>query len=247
MKLLLRSLRIPKIFDKHSDLISNVAINKLLSPFYFIGIFSYLYFHVKLPMLGKSLLKGSLSLSIISTFIYVWCSYYFQPDLDVRKMRPGINMFPFGSSIMNSPIGLMILPFQKVLAKGWYYLWHPYALFFTHRGITHWPIVSTYLRIFYLQIWLAIFIKAASVLSLTIKPIVQFNLFLEIFYPASPFFLKPIWIIFCLPVFLVDIFHEIIDFIDSKRKGLSYCPPQIPRGYLANSVELIKKLLITKT
>jgi uncharacterized metal-binding protein len=155
-------------------------------------------------------------------------------------------MFPFGSSIMNSPIGLMILPFQKVLAKTWYYLWHPYALFFTHRGITHWPIISTYIRVFYLQLWIFLLLLLTSILSIQNDLIVKINLFLNLFYPSSQFFLKPIWIIFCLPVFLVDIFHEFIDFVDSKRKGLSYCPPQIPRGYLSNFIELVKKLLTTK-
>lgn len=243
MRSILKSFRIPKLFDKKADLISNVAVNKILSPFYFCSIFYYLFFYKEIPLFGKTLLKGSLFLSFISTFIYVWCSYYFQPDLDVRKMRPGINMFPLGSSIMNSTIGLMILPIQKVVAKIWYYIWHPYALFFTHRGITHWPIISTYLRIFYLQLLLKIMSAALSLFEVKSRILYSVESFFDLFYPSSPYFLSPIWIIFCLPIFLVDIFHEIIDFIDSKRKGLSYCPPQIPRGVLSEIGRLIKNLI----
>ena len=151
-KSLLRLLRIPNIFDPKSDLTSNVAVNKILSPVYFLMIFMYLFKIKKIQPIGHGVSSSSILLALISTIFYVWCSYFFQPDLDVRKMRPGMNTFPTGSTLLNSPIGLLISPIQKLIAKSWYYLWQPYASIFTHRGITHWPVIGTFIRIAYLKL-----------------------------------------------------------------------------------------------
>ena len=247
MKLLFRALKIPKIFDKNSDLISNIAINKLLSPVYFSFVFYYLHYIKNIPVFGKSAFLGSAPLSLFSTSFYIWCSYFFQPDLDVRRMRPGINTFPFGSTIMNSPIGLLLLPIQKLMAKLWYYMWHPFALTFTHRGVTHWPIISTYLRIFYLKGILMVLFYITSPIFGEVTPLKILDFYLDMFFPSNKYFFSPIWMIICFPVFIVDIFHEIIDFIDSKRKGLSYCPPQIQRGFLASTYSTLKKIIKSKT
>lgn len=243
MKLFLRALKIPKVFDKKSDLISNVAINKLLSPVYFFLIFYYLHYIKKIPLIGEGVLKGSLQLATISTLYYAWCSYFFQPDLDVRKMRPGMNTFPVGSTILNSSLGLLILPIQRVLCKMWYYTWHPFSLIFTHRGISHWPIISTYLRVFYLKVIFSTVYYLLYPLLGEVYVILSVIKYFDLFWISNPYFLTPIWFLFCFPVFIVDIFHELVDLIDSKRKGLSYCPPQIPRGLLANALAILKQLI----
>lgn len=242
-------IKVPKIFDSEANLTSNVAINKLLSPFYFLGMLWFLSSVKKIPLFGgdQSFFSSAVFLSILSTFFYIWCSYFFQPDLDVRTNRPGMNSFPFGSTLMNISFGFFLTPFQIVLGKSWYYFWQPYARFCTHRGVSHLPIISVFCRITYIlvMVWSIEFIFRLF----GIKP-PNFLLFLEYwgnsFFPWSKSFGSLTWVIFCLPVYVSDLAHEAIDYSDSKRKGISYCPPQITRGLFSQILDFFRVLINKK-
>lgn len=244
----IKLLAVPKIFDNYSNLTSNVAINKLLSPFYFALIFYYLHFKKGIFLFSPdSYFIGSIPYSIYSTFFYVWCSYQFSPDMDVRVNRPGMNTFPFGATFLNSKIGIIFSPIQVVLGKIWYYFWQPYANFCTHRGVSHWPIFSVFYRVTYIYLWIILFQFIFNFFGLKNISILNFlKYWTTSFYPWNPSFGNITWFVFCLPVFVCDFAHEIIDYIDSKRKGISYCPPQIARGYFSKIFEIFKQIIIKK-
>jgi uncharacterized metal-binding protein len=241
-------IRVPKIFDSDSNLTSNIAINKLLSPFYFLGILCYLVGFKNIPLMGStSFFLSSLFLAIVSTFFYIWCSYFFQPDLDVRMNRPGMNTFPFGASLLNLNIGFFLIPIQFAIGKSWYYFWQPYARLCTHRGISHWPIISVWYRITYIliSIWSVEFVLKTFHIH---EPafIGTINYWGKSFFPGAKGFGSLTWMIFCLPVYICDLAHEFIDYLDSKRKGISFCPPQIARGLFFQILDFIKTLIKKK-
>jgi uncharacterized metal-binding protein len=239
--------RIPKIFDSDTNLTSNVAINKLLSPLYFAGILWYLRGFKRVPMFGEdSFFLGALFFALLSSFFYVWCSYFFQPDLDVRLNRPGMSTFPFGTVLLNSAISFFLIPIQFMVGKSWYYFWQPYARLCTHRGVSHWPILSVWFRVTYL---LLLFTLIEILLRLFSIPVPQCLFVLQYwaksFFPWNSGFGSLTWFVFCFPVYISDLAHESIDYLDSHRKGISYCPPQIARG-LFNQIFSFLKSLINK-
>jgi uncharacterized metal-binding protein len=243
-------IKVPKIFDSETKLTSNVAINKLLSPIYFGAMLWFLSAAKKIPMFGGSgsFFLSAFFLSFISTFFYIWCSYFFQPDLDVRMNRPGMNTFPFGSVVMNLNIGFLLTPIQFIIGKSWYYFWQPYARLCTHRGVSHWPIVSVWYRITYILLWLWTFELILKALGIHVPNfLLTLDYWGKSFYPWSKSFGSLTWIIFCLPIFITDIAHEVIDYMDSRRKGISYCPPQIVRGLFSQIYNFLKVMIKKKS
>jgi uncharacterized metal-binding protein len=246
--ILVKLLKIPKLFDKESELTSNIAVNKLISPAYFLIIFYYLFFFKNIPLvLSGHWILGSLSLSFLSTFFYIWCSYFFQPDLDVRTNRPGLNTFPVGAILLNSKFSFFLIPVQFVLGKAWYYFWQPYASLCTHRGVSHWPLISVFFRSSYILFWILIvkfIFGLINIHNLPILPTVEY--WAESFFPTAKGFGSITWFCFCFPVFISDLAHEFIDALDSRRKKISFCPPQLPRGLVAHGFLFLKGLLAKK-
>jgi uncharacterized metal-binding protein len=197
----------------------------------------------KLPLfLRGSYVLGALSFSLMSTVLYVWCSYFFQPDLDVRTNRPGMNTFPIGAILLNSHFSFLLIPVQFAMGKPWYYFWQIYAYFCTHRGVSHWPIISTWYRTGYIWIWIFILKSVFSVFHINHVPLLPYvEYWTRSFFPFQKGFGTMTWFCFCFPVFICDIAHEVIDFYDSKRKGLSYCVPQHPRGLFTQIYLFLKE------
>lgn len=209
------------------SLTDNVRANELLSPVYFI----FTYF----------LIKGSLSFDFIvlqytflSTLIYIYASNYFQPDLDVDHSRPGMGHFPLGRWVNAYWSGRFFKIVFKPINRLWYWMWHPYGKLLTHRGIGHWPILGVWLRVSYLFLWIIFFQGFLELFGINFELL---NIFLngagywvKAFFPWSQNFGSNYWFLFCFPVYLSDIIHIFVDYIDSAKRGLAFCPKKIPRG-----------------
>lgn len=218
---------------------NNVLYNEKLLPYYFILMSLFLNNFYGIPYFDKKNM-GALFFSFLSTLIYWFSSNYFQPDLDVRKNRPGMGHFPIGRWTQTWKIGRFLRYLIYPINRLWYYFWQPYATLLTHRGVGHYPIIGTWIRVGYLWLGLIIFNKILLYLSIDFKPLVIFIKYLENFYPWGENFLKIDWVLFCFPIYLTDLVHIGVDFRDSQRAGYSFCPPEIPRGWIIKTIKLIK-------
>lgn len=213
------------------DLTNNVKANKFLAPFVFLGVFLYVHFHAELIIFSpEAPYYGAFSVSCLFTFVYMYASEYFQPDLD-HHSRPGTSHFPMGKWISYWRMGRFLKWLTKPINLLWNYFWTPFATMFTHRGIAHWPIISVYLRILYIYI--------------VFYPINYFypnnpiNYWIHLFFPWNNNFMNLDWVIFCFPIFLSDIIHILVDYIDSVKRGMPFCPSRIPRGFFASIIDEI--------
>lgn len=222
--------------------LSNVKINLLMTPLA-IGVFSYfgkMHLH-------KTVGIGNYSLSsylLLTTILYMWCSRFFQPDLDHDDNRPGKGSFPIGVTPIKgirSLLRILIYPLFKkdasdyayylsfgpmiAMSTIWNYFWAPYAFVLTHRGLSHWPIIGTMTRIWYLQF----FFSTVAVLLGT--EFIELN---KVFDGFS--FWKQVneyTYYVAIPIYTSDLFHSFGDLVESKIKGFSFCPPGIRRGPIA--------------
>lgn len=217
--------------------INNVSVNIYLSP---------LFITIQYFILKKfSPFDANVSNLIISLFVYIFSSMFFQPDLDQHPNKPGKETFPLGTYLFPIVSGV----FASILMIGvkrarrllycllwpinrfWFYLWMPYGVLLTHRGISHLPIIGVMTRIYYLK---------ALFYFMNFYPVIDFNHFLDNFFFWDLRGSYKNFIIFCLPVFVSDFFHILVDFIESKVKGFDFCPPKIPRGWMAKLLNPLK-------
>jgi hypothetical protein len=229
--------------------IDNVLVNRILSP---VIILLYLYIYKFYLDIEKPIHHA-----FISLFVYYFCSRFFQPDLDNTPHRPGKYSFPLSidfitnlSKVVKFTLKLIgirinrgkmiegVLLIIRPISLVWYILWEPYALLFTHRGLSHFPIIGTYTRIIYL--------------SLILK-LIDFGLDLDVSALLSHAYLWPegfsflgnsysfdlkIWIIWFSPIFLGDIIHSLFDLIEAKGKGNSFVPSKAEPGYISKFLKL---------
>ena len=174
--------------------LDNVRINHKFN-----GLFFCLYFFYYMSIFG---VKDSLIYAGISILIYAVSSAYFQPDLDQKINRPGRETFPHKSLVKHEQLRYVFYPINRA----WFYLWLPYGHLFTHRGVSHWPIIGTYTRIFYLYPIIFIF--------------PELNWFFSLFFSLD---FSIYWVIWASPIFVSDIMHFSIDFLDSLRKNTPFC------------------------
>ena len=228
---------------------SNVKINLALTPI----AYALLYFMsahyqkgFKLSMLDNPFHGAAL----VGSLFYIWCSRFFQPDLDHDTNRPGKSTFPFGETVTKSCAAFLKSLYLPIFGRGksayysnitvygiltplstiWFYFWAPYAALLTHRGMSHWPILGTLTRIWYMHaavIFLEILFQT-SLPSLT-RP-------LEAFYFWKG--IDPLFFVVCAPVYISDIFHSAGDLVESISKGYSFCPPAIKRGLISKIVRI---------
>jgi uncharacterized metal-binding protein len=234
---------IPRLLNAHADLINNVIANYFLSPLFFLIVFIVLESRGLTAFGTHTVIYGAFPLAIISTCFYLYCSSFFQPDLDVGPKRPGMGYFPFGAWTLKIPAGPFLRAAGYPLNRIWYAMWTPYSLLLTHRGIGHWPVIGTWVRVGYLYLCLLGSQKLLLSIGLKLKLISTLILWAKAFYPWSPAFFGMTWIVFCFPVYMADIIHILVDYFDSYRKGISFCPPQIPRGYICASYLFVKKMI----
>jgi uncharacterized metal-binding protein len=225
------------------DLTDNVKANKLIAPFVFVGVFAYLSIKEGIPVFSDTApYYGSLSASGIFVFFYMYCSDYFQPDLDVYGSRPGMTHFPIGKWVLYYSLARSLKYILIPLTKFWYHLWTPYAYVFTHRGVSHYLILSTWLRVAYLLL-IATIINESIFFITGNYYLVTMVSWLKMFFPWDENFLSLNWVIWCVPVYLTDIVHILVDYFDAVKRGMPFCPDRIPRGFLAklwNSMKDIK-------
>ena len=217
----------------------NVAANEVLSPFYF--FITYLLMNDVSLDWNQRIFQYTL----VSTVMYVYASNYFQPDLDIHHSRPGMGHFPLGRWLGEFRFGRFLKMVAYPINRAWYWLWHPFGYMFTHRGITHWPILSVWLRVGYLWLWATFTQGLVSNFGLgaeLIPYISSFKYWLEAFFPWHEAFGSRFWFLFCFPIYLSDCIHIFVDYVDSVIiKGYSFCAPNIPRGYFAKIGEKIFK------
>lgn len=223
--------------------INNVTVNYLLSPLYFFLVYQILTVYYQVPPFSKKIpLGGAFYLSLYSSLFYCWCSAFFQPDLDQEVHRPGKHSFPFGTFVLKFGLGRFLRAASFPLNRAWYFLWAPFGKLFTHRGAVHWPIVGVWLRVIYLYAWY-IFIEGVLMRLNLYSPKIQvFEVWLKGFFPWSAQFGTVGFFVFCLPVFVADLFHSSVDLIESYKKGVSFCPKQMKRGILIQVFNDVKDI-----
>ena len=202
---------------KYTD---NVRFNYKFSIIYFILLLMYAI-HYNL----------SLYIPIISTLIFIYASAFFQPDLDLSVKRPGMTTFPMGNIIKNQKINKSLSQILYPINRLWYYFWHPYGALLTHRGISHCPIIGTLTRVGYIFIFCIIISKLSGINLSTY--------YLKLFFSQG--FLKTSalhydWVTFCLPIFISDIVHFIIDLYDSIKNNTKFRSYAHSPGILLNLI-----------
>ena len=212
-------------------LTDNVKANRFLLPVALV-VFFILFNKIDSRVVSSSYPFGILGASAIFSFVYLFANSYFQPDLDNTPNRPGMGSFPIGGHLMkNGFFKAVFFP----LRKGWYYLWEPYSRVLTHRGVSHWPVVGTLTRVAYLYF----IIDFASKVVGFINPTTE--IMMDLFYLSKASISNPNFLMYGAPIFISDILHSAVDFYDSKKQGYSFCPPAIPRGLIANTINTVSR------
>lgn len=240
--------KIKRFFSSSAKSLNNVKINYAISPLYFLLVLAVerglINFH---PVLDKMYGPyGILRLALISTAIYCYASAFFQPDLDVRNNRPGQAHFPFGKWVTTVSLGRFLHGAAYPINRLWFWLWQPYAELLTHRGIGHWPVIGTWVRVSYLYIWFWGFGYGLWTLGVHLPFLVSIEYWFRSFFPWNFQFGSPMFFTYAFPVFVSDLMHIVFDFYDSTRKGNTFCPPQISRGLLIKGWMYIKEAVTGK-
>lgn len=210
------------------SLTDNKRANNFISPFILIGLITYQYFNMKIPLFSQdSYFYGAVGSSFLFVVIYLYSSEFYQPDLDHIK-RPGEKHFPLGRTIAYWSFGRFLKKIFMPITIAWNKLWIPYMILFTHRGFfSHYPIISTITRTAYLYLIVFSINKTLYLFNLNIDIVESY---LYAFFPWSKSFWSYHWFILCFPVYLTDLVHVFVDYTDSLKKGLPYCPERLPRG-----------------
>lgn len=223
------------------QLTDNVKANESLAPFYFVLIaFLFGYHHKMNFWVGLNLQSGAV-LAFISTAVYIFVSNYYQPDLDIHRNRPGMGHFPFGRWVGAYKYGRFLKFMAFPINRIWYYFWHPYGQIMTHRGLGHWPIIGVWIRSLYIYVAFSSFYLFFDYFGFhfeIIKNVIDWSLS---FFPFHKDFASKYWFLFCFPVYMSDLIHFLVDYYDSSRKGISFCPPAIPRGLIGQVLDSFKK------
>lgn len=230
--------------DKNNFNFSNVKINVFLTPFAYLLIY-LISEHLRIGQTFGFITNKSHGAAFLGSLVYIWCSRFFQPDLDHELNRPGKTTFPFGETATKATSAFLkhlYLPIFKrknsahyanatvygilaPISTLWFYFWAPYATLLTHRGLSHWPIIGVLTRVYYIHF----FVLTLEVMFQTKFPAI--TAVLESFYFWKG--LSTNFVIICVPIFISDIFHSAGDGVESIIKGNSFCPPGIKRGLLS--------------
>lgn len=233
--------------------VNNKTVNYLFSPIYFLIIYtlSTKWFHLK-NFDPTHLWSGAIPLCIGSTLFYMYCSTFFQPDLDVDVYRPGYHTFPFGTSVKKFKLGSIVVDLFKPLTWFWRIMWHPYAALLTHRGAGHWPIIGVWLRVAWVYVWLLFFEGIAFHVGYYPDFLVTLFIWTKAFFPWNQGFGSIGFFLFCFPVYIGDIFHSVVDLMEAYKKGVPFCPAPLKRGiliriwkWILNAPEIISSHLRT--
>lgn len=231
--------------EENSFNIDNVKINRILTPIIYLLalVFKWLSHGRNISIHDFLSDTDALLICLIPTGIYFFSSRFFQPDLDQTPNRPGKYSFPISTEAIqilanlfnwtlgvrkgttNRAVHFLIRP----ISFTWYVLWEPYALMLTHRGVSHWPIIGTLTRFGYL---------------FGIIYLIDSHFGLGIDLPYNKIFFinmsdKEFIYLYLLPVYLSDIIHSSVDFMESTIKGYDFCAPRNERGYISRILRLV--------
>lgn len=226
-----------KKYNKN-ELTDNVKFNEMLSPLYFSIMTWVLNSFYERPLLFP-FFSSAVFYAFCSMAFYVFVTNYYQPDLDVKSNRPGMGHFPMGRWFGSFKFGRFIKWVLYPINRLWYWLWHPYGKLLTHRGAGHWPIWGVWLRTWYLLFWVSLLNLILNLIdpSLNISFIIEW---LNSFFPWNKNFGNFYFILFCFPIYLSDTVHVMVDYYDSVKRGLSFCPPRIPRGLIIKTINTLR-------
>jgi uncharacterized metal-binding protein len=224
--------RLKAVFTRYNGAnINNITVNYLLAPIFSLFLYRLLRTHYQLPSVDpRAPLGGALPLTLYSTLFYCYCSTFFQPDLDQDVYRPGKSGFPLGTTISRSGAGRFVRWATWPINRAWYYLWDPFGALFTHRGSVHWPVIGVWLRVLYLYAWYIFFEAIAMRLGIYSPKMRIFELWCQAFFPWARGFGTVGFYVFCLPVFIADMFHSGVDLFESYKKGNAFCPQTMKKG-----------------
>lgn len=200
---------------------------------------------------GKTVTSAMPLLDWVTVLLaYFIGSLWLSPDLDCKKFRPGHHTFPLGhlkralgtkSSILQ-PLWLL----HGAVNACWRMYWAPFAAVFTHRGVVHWPIIGTSLKVVYILLTLVYPLTLA--ISLFLGSRGEYAL-LDLVKAApssvasmgpSEFFWEVVSAVFqfrWVQLFLIgwataDIAHSAGDLYDSLRRGKPFCSQRNAPGLL---------------
>ncbi len=125
---------------------------------------------------------------------YLFGTFLLSPDNDIYHSRP---------------------------VKRWKFLkiiWKPYTKIFSHRGVSHYPIIGSITRLFYLSIVAFLFYIILYILTEKFFP--DFNKFFSQITINQNMFLSPFFVSFLIGLFLSEIIHIIVDMVYSFFKRL---------------------------
>jgi uncharacterized metal-binding protein len=157
---------------------------------------------------------------------YAYCCRYLNPDLDVRGNRCGARTAPLGflthglRRLRFRFLLYLVRPIQYVLNILHNLIWAPFGYLFTHRGILHWPLVGTWLKVSWLFLLVAPWLYYKGYPLLDIYRSVIF----------SPWYM--IWS-------FADLSHIVSDIMIAKiLKRKAFVPPATiaPRGWLMKAL-----------
>jgi len=238
------SLSVFKRYDSAS--FNNRTVNYLFSPIFAVILWRILRSVYNLPNLdSESPFGGAVPLTLYSTLFYCYCSAYFQPDLDQWNHRPGELDFPFGGLFSSFRFGYLIKRISWPFNRIWYYMWDPFGALFTHRGVVHWPIVGVWLRVAYLYVWylaISVTLQRFGILSPKLK---IFEAWCLSFYPGTKNFGSMGFYVFCVPVYIADIFHSAVDLYESMQKGTPFCSANQKRGLIYSFFKESKDVIVS--
>ena len=194
---------------------------------------------------------GALRVFLVFNLVYVVTSYWFNPDLDIRVNRPGKGSFPFGPILKRLPkirrnipgggllaglLGVVLPPFHHALNLLWRIFWTPFGHAFTHRGIVHWPIIGTQLKILYMffPYWLIGNLLGEQGRWTWVS---EAGLSASLFGKGglySDFLTGGLLGVGFFAMLVADLCHTGIDYSDSVRNGTRFVPPPFiaPRGFV---------------
>lgn len=220
--------------------------------------------HPSLRILGGGLLaRGATHGGIVASFVvsYFFTSYWFSPDLDLRRFRPGWHSFPLkpvikllsskGKKIpliggVLSSAALFLTPLHTAVNAVWRLVWQPFAMLFTHRGAVHWPLIGTQYKIAYLYaIYWTLGTLARTTFGVPLPLVGDMGLTDGAFGKGGLYD----WILGTphataawVGMMVADVCHIAVDYWDSAKKGSRFVPPApiAPRGLITNSLRFLR-------
>ncbi|NPA53551.1 MAG: hypothetical protein GXO21_02670 [Aquificae bacterium] len=119
--------------------------------------------------------------------------------------------------------------FHSIPNKRWKFLrfiWKPYTILFSHRGLSHIPIIGMLLKLLYLLMWVFILLFILLSLLLIVMYVGNFTITIPVNIEKTPeeilksALLSPFSISFLVGLFLSEIVHILTDIVYSSSKKL---------------------------